>query len=192
MNKKHIILFGAPGAGKGTQAKLLMNKRSFVQISTGEILRNEVKAGTELGKKVKEIMESGKLVSDELIIDILRNAVERLPENIAGIIYDGFPRTVPQAEALEKMLAENKEEITACIKLEVPFKELEKRLLQRAEKEGRKDDNAETIKKRFQEYLQKTDPIKEYFIEKDKFYVVNGIGSIEEIHKRLLEVIDNL
>ncbi len=190
--KKHIILFGAPGAGKGTQAKLLMEKRSFKQISTGEILRNEVKQGTELGKKVKEIMESGQLVSDDLIIDILRNAVAKVPEGVAGIIYDGFPRTVPQAEALEKMLAESGQEISACIKLEVPFEELKKRLLERAKKEGRKDDNEESIKKRFEEYLKKTDPIKDYFIQKDKFFVVNGIGTVEEINKRLLEIIDNL
>lgn len=186
---KNVILFGAPGAGKGTQSKLLLEKYDFAYISTGELLRNEIKQGTELGKQAENIINQGKLVSDELIISLISSFIEK--NNTKGILLDGFPRTVKQAEALDDILEKLHRGCAKVIQLEVPKDVLIKRLLKRAEIEGRVDDNEQTIKKRFEEYSEKTAPVAEYYKKQNAYVEVDGFnGTIADITARLCKEID--
>ena len=188
----NIVLFGKPGAGKGTQANFLKIKYSLVHISTGDLFRYNIKNKTELGKLVKSFLDKGDLVPDQVTIKMLEEEVER-NTNTKGFLFDGFPRTKSQAEALDNFLENNKMEINATISLEVEDNILIKRLLERGKSSGRIDDQNELkIINRFKEYNKKTVPLKTYYKDQNKFYSVNGIGSVDIITNRLVKVIDSL
>lgn len=188
----NLVLFGKPGAGKGTQATFLKEKYDLKHISTGDVFRYNIKNGTELGNLAKSYIDKGDLVPDEVTIRMLQEQVEKNPE-AAGFIFDGFPRTVAQAEALDDFLRSKEMQIDATIALEAPDDVLLERLLERGKVSGRSDDqDPEKIKNRFREYNQKTAPLKSYYEEQDKFYSVNGIGEIQEITDRLAGVIESL
>jgi adenylate kinase len=188
----NIVLFGKPGAGKGTQAEFLKTKYNLVHLSTGDIFRFNIKNDTDLGKLAKTFMDNGDLVPDEVTIKMLNAEVDKNP-NAAGFLFDGFPRTLAQASALDTFLASNNEKITATIALEADDEILVQRLLERGKTSGRVDDQDEKkIRNRYQEYNEKTAPLMDYYSGQNKFYAVNGIGSIEEITIRLSEVIDGL
>ena len=188
----NIVLFGKPGAGKGTQANFLKIKYSLVHISTGDLFRHNIKNKTELGKLAKSFLDKGDLVPDQVTIKMLEEEVER-NTNTKGFLFDGFPRTKSQAEALDNFLENNKMEINATISLEVEDNVLIKRLLERGKSSGRIDDQNESkIINRFKEYNKKTVPLKTYYNDQNKFYSVNGIGSVDIITNRLVKVIDSL
>ncbi len=185
----NIILFGPPGSGKGTQSVRVAGKYRLLHISTGDLLRKEVKDKTPLGMKVQNIMEKGELVPDVLLIDILRSAVNK-HNNHDGFIFDGFPRTVPQANQLDDLLKEINSRISLVIALEVNEDEVVKRLLKRALEEGRKDDTEEVIRNRMNVYRTSTQPLIEYYQKQGKFRSVKGVGSIDEIFNDVCSVID--
>jgi adenylate kinase len=189
MSKLNLVLFGPPGAGKGTQSEFLIKKYSLVHLSTGDILRAEKDAGSELGLLAQEIMGRGELVSDDIVIGMIRNKIEA-NNDAAGFIFDGFPRTKAQAEALDEMLNAKSEPITAMLALEVPDEELVQRLLKRGETSGRADDKDEaTARKRIAVYEKETAPLKEYFSAQGKFKAIDGVGSVEEITARLIKAV---
>ena len=167
-----IILFGPPGCGKGTQSALIADKYKLKHISTGDILRNEMELKTELGLAAKSYVTGGKLVPDDVIIDMLMQAIKTIEINQNGILLDGFPRTIAQAEALELKLAERNKQTNLLIDMQVNEEELVKRMLIRGELTGRTDDNAETIKKRLQVYSEQTYPVKTYYQNLNKCFVV--------------------
>ncbi len=188
----NIVLFGKPGAGKGTQAEFLKGKYNLTHLSTGDIFRYNIKNDTDLGKLAKTYMDKGDLVPDEVTIQMLQSEVDKNPDS-AGFLFDGFPRTISQAEALDSFLKTKNESITATIALEADDEVLVQRLLERGKTSGRPDDqDEEKIRNRYQEYNEKTAPLMNYYKEQNKFYAVNGIGSITEITERLSTVIDNL
>ena len=195
INQPHMInlvLFGKPGAGKGTQAGFLKEKYNLKHISTGDVFRYNIKNNTKLGQLAQSFMDKGELVPDEVTIDMLKDEVEKNPE-ASGFIFDGFPRTTAQAEALDNFLDSKDMKIDATIALEADDKVLIDRLLERGKSSGRTDDQDEgKIQNRFEEYNQKTAPLKKYYEAQGKFHSVNGIGEIEEITTRLSAVIDNL
>ena len=186
----NIVLFGPPGAGKGTQSQKLIDKYNLIHLSTGDLLRSQIAAGTELGLKAKLLMDQGVLVPDEVVIGMIESQLQRNKES-AGFIFDGFPRTVPQAEALDQLLSSHGTQISFMIALEVDEEELTKRLLHRGLTSGRPDDsNEELIRKRVQEYSSKTAPVANYYAKQGKFNSINGIGSIDEIFDEICEIID--
>ncbi len=188
----NIVLFGKPGAGKGTQAEFLKGKYNLTHLSTGDIFRFNIKNDTDLGKLAKTYMDKGDLVPDEVTIQMLQSEVDKNPDS-AGFLFDGFPRTISQAEALDSFLETKNQSITATIALEADDEVLVQRLLERGKTSGRPDDqDEEKIRNRYQEYNEKTAPLMNYYKEQNKFYAVNGIGSIAEITERLCAVIDNL
>ena len=188
----NLVLFGKPGAGKGTQAGFLKETYNLKHISTGDVFRYNIKNGTKLGKLAKSFIDKGDLVPDEVTIKMLQDEVEKNPD-AAGFIFDGFPRTTAQAEALDNFLESKDMQVNATIALEADDEVLTKRLLERGKLSGRSDDqDVEKIKNRFEEYNEKTAPLKDYYSAQGKFYSVNGIGEISEITKRLGEVIDSL
>jgi adenylate kinase len=188
MIAKRLLLLGPPGAGKGTQAERLIERLGVPQISTGDMLRAAVAAGTEVGKQAKAQMDAGQLVSDEVVIGV---AKERLlqPDARKGFILDGFPRTVAQAEALDALLEELGVKLERCVALVVNEEELVTRLLKRAEIEGRSDDNETSIRTRMQEYRQKTEPLLDYYRKRGVLGEVDGLGSVDEIADRILNAI---
>lgn len=186
----NLVLFGPPGAGKGTQSQKLIEKYQLIHLSTGDLLRAEIAAQTELGLSAKKLMDQGILVPDEVVIGMIRNKIQD-NRSAKGFIFDGFPRTVAQAEALDKMLQENGLAISGMIALEVNEAELVKRLLLRGQTSGRPDDqNEELVQKRVQEYNTKTRPVADFYAAQGKFTSINGIGEIEEIFANLCRVID--
>lgn len=188
----NIILFGPPGSGKGTQAEKLVKEYNLVHISTGDLFRAEMEAGTELGKQANAFMSRGELVPDEVTIGILQNKMKSHQE-AEGFIFDGFPRTAPQAEALDQMLAQMNQPIDALVMLDVPENEIVKRILLRGKDSNRPDDNDEdVIRTRYQVYQSKTAPIFAYYSAQNKAHKINGIGSIEEIFHNLCDTIDRL
>ena len=189
---KNIVIFGAPGAGKGTQSDKIIEKYGLGHISTGDVLRSEIKNGTELGKTAKGFIDNGQLIPDELMVNILASVYDSFGTDHKGVIFDGFPRTTPQAEALKKMLADRGHKIAAMIELDVPEEELMARLINRGKESGRSDDNEETIKKRLNVYHTQTSPLIDWYEKEGVHYHVKGIGTLEEISGRVFDVIDNL
>lgn len=188
----NLVLFGKPGAGKGTQATFLKEQYNLVHISTGDVFRFNMKNGTELGKLAQSYMDKGELVPDAVTINMLEEEVAKNPE-AAGFIFDGFPRTTAQAEALDQFLAGQGMNINATIALEADDEILIARLLERGKESGRSDDqDASKIRFRFEEYNQKTAPLKMYYEAQGKFHSVNGIGAIPEITGRISAIIDTL
>jgi len=186
----NLILFGPPGSGKGTQAEKLIEKYGILHISTGDLFRYEMGNNTPLGLKAKEYMSKGELVPDEVTIGMLKNKVDANPD-VSGIIFDGFPRTIPQAEALDVFLAEKGTEITALVALDVPDEELVKRLLKRGQSSGRADDsNEEVVRTRISVYKSETAQVFDYYNAKSKSKLIPGVGTIEEIFERLTNAID--
>ncbi|MCL9980794.1 MAG: adenylate kinase [Bacteroidia bacterium] len=188
----NLILFGPPGAGKGTQSEKLIATYNLKHISTGDLLRAERQAGTELGNQANEYIAKGELVPDAVVIGMVRNYMQSHAE-AAGFIFDGFPRTIPQAEALDQMLNEFNTSISMVLGLEVNEDELVKRLLLRGQTSGRVDDQSEeTIRNRFHEYLNKTLPIQGYYSDQNKYHGINGLGEIGEINSELCKWIDSV
>ena len=188
----NLVLFGPPGAGKGTQSNLLIDKYNLVHLSTGDILRGEITAGTALGLEAKALMDRGDLVPDEVVIGMISSKLDNNP-NANGFIFDGFPRTAAQATALDNLLAEKGTAISAMLSLKVEDAELIRRLLERGKNSGRADDKNEAIiANRINEYNTKTAPLKEYYSAQNKLSEIEGIGSVDEITSKLNEVIDTL
>jgi len=186
----NLVLFGPPGAGKGTQSQKLIEKYGLIHLSTGDLLRGEIAQGTALGLEAKKLMDHGVLVPDEVVIGMISNKLDA-NKNAQGFIFDGFPRTVAQAEALDKLLESKTAAISGMIALEVDDDELEQRLLLRGKDSGRPDDaHPEVIRKRIHEYNNKTAPVAEFYKNQAKFKSINGIGSIDEIFDAIGTVVD--
>ena len=189
----NIVIFGAPGSGKGTQSDKLIDHYHLFHISTGDVLRDNIRRGTELGKTAKGYIDQGQLVPDELIIDILAQVLDENKDKASeGVIFDGFPRTIPQAEALEQLLADRGTQIDAVVGLEVPEDELIQRILLRGKLSGRADDNEETARKRLEVYHNQTSPLKAYYEEQGKYRAINGLGSIDGIFDLIKAELDNV
>lgn len=191
-NMKNIVIFGAPGSGKGTQSDLLIEKYGLGHISTGDVLRSEIKKGTELGKTAASYIDKGQLIPDALMVDILASVYDSFGTDHPGVIFDGFPRTIPQAEALKKMLEERGHRIAAMIELDVPEEELMTRLIKRGQESGRSDDNAETIKKRLDVYHNQTSPLIDWYEKEGIRHHINGLGALDRIAGDIQQVIDQL
>ena len=184
----NIVIFGAPGSGKGTQSERIVEKYGISHISTGDVLRAEIKNNTELGKTAKGYIEHGQLIPDSLMIDMLASVFDSHKES-KGVIFDGFPRTIPQAEALKVMLKERGQDITVMLDLDVPEEELMTRLIKRGEESGRADDNEETIKKRLHVYNTQTSPLKEFYKGEGKYKHIKGLGTMDGIFADICEAI---
>ncbi len=180
----NVVIFGAPGSGKGTQSEKIIKEFGLEHISTGDVLRDEIKNETELGKIAKEYIEKGQLVPDELMVDMLAKTLDS-KANSKGVIFDGFPRTIPQAVALKKMLNERGTDVTVMLNLHVEEDELIKRLLERGKVSGRSDDNLETIQSRLDVYHKQTAPLADYYIKEGKHQAIQGTGSIDDIFNRI-------
>lgn len=185
----NIALFGPPGAGKGTQSQFLIEKYNLAYISTGDLLRQEIAEGTDLGKEVKAIIDSGTLVSDEIMVQLIEKKIMQSSDR-AGILFDGFPRTLVQAYILDGLLLKLNTQLSCMISLEVPREELIHRLVERGKSSGRSDDSEEIIKFRLLEYENKTSPVKGYYHERNLYFPINGVGPIPEIFERLNKVIE--
>lgn len=189
---KNIVIFGAPGSGKGTQSEFIIEKYGLFHISTGDVLRKQIAQGTELGKVADEYISKGKLIPDELMIDILDDVLSTNPETAHGVIFDGFPRTINQAVSLDKLLEKRGMVLDVVVGLEVEEPELIARLLNRGKTSGRSDDNLETIQKRLDVYNTQTTPLREHYIAQGKYAPIVGMGSVEEIFARIEKAIDAL
>ena len=187
----NIVIFGAPGSGKGTQSERIVEKYGINHISTGDVWRAEINNGTELGKTAKGYIDQGQLIPDELMIDILASVFDSFKDS-KGVIFDGFPRTIAQAEALKKMLAERGQDVSVMVDLEVPEDELMVRLIKRGKDSGRADDNEETIKKRLHVYHSQTAPLIDWYKNEKKYQHINGLGTMEGIFAEICEAIDKL
>ena len=187
----NIVIFGAPGSGKGTQSENLIKHYELFHISTGDVLRDHIKRGTELGKTAKQYIDQGQLIPDEVMIGILAQVIDDNKEAAQnGVIFDGFPRTIPQAEALETLLNERGTSVSAVVGLEVPEQELIDRLVKRGQMSGRSDDNEETIKKRLAVYHNQTSPLQEFYKEKGLYKAIKGTGTIDGIFEDIKAAID--
>ena len=186
---KNIVIFGAPGAGKGTQSDFIVEKYNLTHISTGDLLRKEIADKTPLGLRIKSIMDAGQLVSDDIVVEMIDNAIAR---DTKGILFDGFPRTVAQAETLDRLLDKHGRTLTCMVRLDVPREELIRRMLERAKVSGRSDDNEETIKNRLVEYENKTLPVASYYEKQGKAVAINGLGDIQRISQDIANAIDAL
>ncbi len=189
---KNIVIFGAPGSGKGTQSEMMIEKYGLGHISTGDVLRDQIKRGTELGKTAKGYIDNGQLIPDDLMVSILADVYDSFGKEHNGVIFDGFPRTIPQAEALKEMLAKRGHKVAAMIELDVPEDELMKRLIKRGQESGRSDDNEETIKKRLNVYHSQTAPLIEWYEKEGIHHHINGLGELDRIFGDICAVIDAL
>lgn len=187
----NIVIFGAPGSGKGTQSEKIVEKYGINHISTGDVLRTEIKNGTELGKTAKGYISNGQLIPDTLMIDILASVFDSFQES-KGVIFDGFPRTIAQAEALKVMLAERKQEVAVMLDLDVPEDELMTRLIKRGLESGRADDNEETIKKRLTVYHNQTSPLIDWYKKEGQYVHIQGLGTMEGIFADICKAIDSI
>lgn len=186
----NIVLFGAPGSGKGTQSALLIEKYGYYHISTGDVLRAQIAQGTELGKIADSYISQGHLIPDELMIDILDDVLSAHPESAKGVVFDGFPRTIHQADALDVLLEKRGGKLDLVVGLEVEEEELIERLINRGKTSGRSDDNMETIKKRLDVYNNQTNPLRDHYLQQGKYEAVHGMGSIEDIFANITSVVE--
>jgi adenylate kinase len=187
----NIVLFGPPGAGKGTQSEKLITRYNLVHLSTGDLFRKHLGEGTELGKLAQKYMNEGKLVPDELVIEMVAQKIKDNP-TAKGVIFDGFPRTVPQAEALDKLLNAQNTPISGMVALEVEEEELKKRIRERGKTSGRADDQEEEkINTRIRVYLEETIPVAKFYEKQGKYYAINGIGAVDEIFSKICDKIDS-
>lgn len=190
----NLVIFGAPGSGKGTQSERLISEYGLLHISTGDVLRDHIKRGTELGVTARQYIDKGQLVPDGLIIDILAQVLDDNKERAReGVIFDGFPRTIPQAQALERLLGERGTKVHAVVGLEVDEQELIDRLVKRGKESGRSDDNEATIRKRLEVYHNQTSPLREFYQERGLYKAIHGVGTIDDIFadiKRVLAAIE--
>ena len=189
---KNIVIFGAPGSGKGTQSDLLIEHYGLGHISTGDVLRSEIKKGSELGRLAQSYIDKGNLIPDDLMVSILAKVYDDYGRGHKGVIFDGFPRTIPQAEALQQMLSDRGDRVAAMIELDVPEEELMKRLILRGQQSGRADDNEETIKKRLVVYHTQTQPLIEWYRQAGLHHHINGSGTLERIFGDIRKVIDSI
>lgn len=188
----NLVLFGPPGAGKGTQSEKLLEHYGLTHLSTGDVFRYNIKNETELGLRAKSYIDQGELVPDEVTINMVKDFIAKHFDSTDGFIFDGFPRTVEQGKALDNMLSEMNTGIDLMVALEVDEEELVRRLLERGKVSGRADDQSEdTIRNRFAEYNAKTAPLKEFYTEQGKYHSVKGMGSVEDIFNRLVRTIDS-
>lgn len=185
----NIVIFGAPGSGKGTQSENLISHYGLYHISTGEVLRDNIARGTELGKIADNYISEGKLIPDDLMVSILADILDNTPEAKGGVIFDGFPRTINQAGALKEMLAKRGAKVDAVVGLEVEEDELIDRLIKRGKESGRSDDNLETIKKRLQVYHSQTQPLHDYYVNEGTYLPIKGVGTVESIFDSIKEAI---
>lgn len=185
----NLILFGPPGSGKGTQSLKIAEKYGFAHISTGDIFRNEIRNSTEMGIRVKSIIEKGELVPDELLMEILESALKKF-SGINGYIFDGFPRTLRQAGFLDTLLGKMNESVSLVVALDVDEQEIVQRLLKRAQLEGRKDDTEEVIRNRMSVYHSQTKPLVDYYTKQGKFESIHGIGSIDDIFGQICAIVE--
>lgn len=185
----NLILFGPPAAGKGTQAKKLVGERGFIQLSTGDMLRAARSSGSELGRRVAAIMDSGSLVSDEVVISLIEEQLEKNPK-VAGFIFDGFPRTIPQAKALDESLARSGQKVDVVIRLKVDEQALIDRITRRFETEGRADDNPEAFKKRLLAYNSQTAPLVEVYSGQGKLREIDGMADVETVSASIAGILD--
>lgn len=188
----NIVIFGAPGSGKGTQSARLIDAYGLYHISTGELLRDHIKRGTELGVTADQFISKGQLIPDDLMIRILDDVLENEAAAKKGVVFDGFPRTIPQADALEELLAKRGSQLDAVIGLDVPEDELVHRMLARGKETGRADDNIDTIKNRLDVYHNQTLPLRKYYDEKGKYIAVNGTGIVDEIFANISRQLHDL
>ena len=186
----NLVIFGAPGSGKGTQSEKLIETYGLFHISTGEVLRDQIAKGTELGKTADKFISNGKLIPDELMVNILSDLLDSNPATRDGVIFDGFPRTIPQAVALNEMLAKRGAQVNAVVGLEVADDELIDRLIKRGVESGRSDDNLETIQKRLAVYHSQTQPLREFYVNEGKYLSIKGSGSIDDIFADIKKSID--
>ncbi len=177
----NLVVFGAPGSGKGTQSARLIDEYGLYHISTGELLRDHIARGTELGRVADSYISKGQLIPDQLMIDILEHTLDQNPETAEGVIFDGFPRTIPQAKALKEMLARRGSKVHAVVGLEVDDAELIDRLLKRGLESGRSDDNLDTINARLKVYNEQTAPLRDYYTSEGKYHGIKGSGAIDDI-----------
>ena len=188
----NLVIFGAPGSGKGTQSELLIEEYGLFHIPTGEVLRDLIARGTELGKIADSYISKGNLIPDELMISILADLLDSNPATAGGVIFDGFPRTINQAKALKVMLAERNSKVHAVVGLEVEDAELIERLIKRGQDSGRADDNLETIKQRLEVYHTQTSPLKDYYVAEGKYHGIHGSGSVKDIFNSIKTSIDKV
>ena len=186
----NLVIFGAPGSGKGTQSEQLINRYGLHHISTGEVLRDHIARGTKLGILADQYISKGQLIPDDLMISILADILDNDPNAAKGVILDGFPRTIPQAQALERMFDARGTKLHAVVGLDVPEEELVDRLIKRGQQSGRSDDNLDTIRKRLDVYHNQTQPLREYYESKGSYHNINGHGSVEEIFKSISDTLD--
>lgn len=188
----NLVVFGAPGSGKGTQSARLIDKYGLYHISTGDVLRKQIALGTELGKIADSYISKGQLIPDELMIDILTDELEKNQATSKGVIFDGFPRTIAQAKALNNMLEKRGTGVHAVIGLEVDDDELVDRLLKRGKESGRSDDNLEAITERLKVYHTQTSPLREFYKNEGKYHHIPGHGNIDDIFKRITDSLDEV
>ena len=187
---KYYILFGPPGAGKGTQATAMVERYNLRHLSTGELLRKEIAEGTQLGLKAKSLIDAGSLVPDEVVEGMIDNAF-KTTEGVSGFLLDGFPRTIAQAEALDKMLAASGEEVTSVISIMIPDEMIKERIRHRAAIEGRADDASdETVNNRIRTYHEKTEPLVDFYRKAGKYVEIDGTGTIEEVRGTIFNAMD--
>ncbi len=191
-NMKNIVIFGAPGSGKGTQSEKLIEKYGLKHISTGDVLRNEIRNETPLGITAKGFIDQGQLVPDELIVSMLAKVYDSFGKEHEGVIFDGYPRTIPQAEALREMLKSRGHKVAAMLELDVPEDELMKRLVKRGIESGRSDDNEETIRKRLAVYHKQTSPLIDWYEQEGIRHHINGLGELERIFADICQIVDQL
>ena len=186
----NIVIFGAPGSGKGTQSEKLIERYGLHHISTGEVLRDHIARKTPIGQIAKTYITQGQLIPDSLMIRILEEIIENEPKAQKGVILDGFPRTIAQAEALDRFMAKHGREVKHVIGLEVPEDELIDRMIKRGQQTGRADDNPETIKNRLKVYHESTTPLREFYKNAGKYRKINGSGSVNDIFEEIAKAID--
>lgn len=189
----NVVIFGAPGCGKGTQSERIVNEYGLYHISTGEVLRDHISRGTELGVTADKFISQGQLIPDKLMIKVLEHVLDTHPEETSkGVIFDGFPRTIPQADALKALLEKRGTGLSAVVGLEVDENELITRILKRGQETGRADDNPETVKKRLDVYHSRTFPLEQYYVKEGLYHAINGNGTVDTIFAEIKSHLDSL